>query len=181
MEIGGLRVGEKPVDGHLPRRGHAHQVDRFTERAFKHRLPEEPDHPLRLADRREPGLRRLRVGGISAAKSGQPQHAQPEGNFLAEREVPHAEEQGGQMERRRQQARRRAGGPFAVGTDKPERAVVPQGVGQPRLPAEIEKVRTTAHGHVLAGIDESAGNRILERRGPPAGPPPRLEHGHPQA
>jgi hypothetical protein len=59
--------------------------------------------------------------------------------------------------------------------DEPERAVAAQGVGQTRLVAEIEEVRAAAHRHVLAGIDEAAGDGILERGGAAPGAAAGLE------
>ena len=108
----------------------------------------------------------------------QPQHPQTKRDFLAKAEVPHAQEQRSQVQWRREHARRRAGGSIPIRTDKGERAVTAEGVGQASQPAEIEKIRAAAHRHVLAGIDEAARHRILKRSGPSAGAASGLQHGH---
>jgi hypothetical protein len=73
------------------------------------------------------------------------------------------------VHRRREHARGRTDGPITVGTDEPERAVAAKGVREAGLPAEIEEIRAASHRDVLAGIDETTGNGILERSSPTTG------------
>ena len=187
-EVGRLRVGEKPVDGHLPRRPHRHEVDRLPEGAFDHRLPEEPHDIFRLADAPQPvgrghlggGSARFSCSGLARVEPGEPEHADRERRPLAQGEVPHADKQRHEMQGGRQPAGRCAGGPAAIGTDEDERAVASQSVAEARPPAEIEKVRAAAHRDMLAGIDEPAVG-VGERRGAAAAPPPGLEQHDPAA
>jgi hypothetical protein len=89
--------------------------------------------------------------------------------------MPHAEEQGSEVERRRQKPRRRAAAAVPIGTYEPERPVAAQGIVEAGPAAEVEKVGAAAHGHVLASIDEPAAHRILIRGRAAATPPPRFE------
>ena len=92
---------EKPVDHDLADGAHAHQIDRFTKRAFHDRLPEQVDHPLRLAGGSEPFQGRGGVRSILGPQPRYPKHAAGEGELLTHREVPHPEEQRSEVERRR--------------------------------------------------------------------------------
>ena len=179
MEIGGLRVGEKPIDGHLPCRRHADQIDRFAEGTFQDRLPEEPHDPLRLADPLEP--RRRGVVERRAASAGEAEHSEAEPGTLPPGEVPHPEQERSEVERRRQVRPWGACRAIPLRRDEPQRPVVPQAPGKPRPTGEIEEVRAAPHGDMLTGVDEPATDGIIERGGASPDPPPRLEHRHPTA
>ena len=176
IQISRLAVRQESVSHHLSGGWHADQIERFAERAFEHRLPEQFHDPARLPDRRQPCAGRRARRLIGEATPRQPQHAGRERDLLHDREVTHGGEQGGQMQRSRQDPRGRARCPRAVGADEPQRPVAPQRLGDPGLVAEIEEIGTAAHRHVLTGIDEPPPDGILERRGPPSAPAPRLQH-----
>ena len=173
---------EKGIDRHLPRRRGAHEVDRFPQRAFQHRLPKEPDHPIGLTDRFEPReCRAVRRACLAAGRPAIPrqlQHAQAERQLLTKRKVTHAQEQRREMQWRRKQSRGRALGAISVGADEPQRAVAAKGISQTGLPAEIEEVGAAAHRHVLAGIDQATRHRVLERGGSATSAAAGLQNGH---
>ena len=85
------------------------------------------------------------------------------------------------MERRRQKTAGRAGGPVPAGADEEKRAVAAEPIGQTCAAAEVEEVGAAAHRHVLAGVNESSGDRILERGSPAPAPSAGLEERHPHA
>ena len=157
-----LMVRQKTIHGHFAGGRHAHQIDRFAQRAFQHRLPEESDHALRLADRFQPRPAGLRHRGVGIPQPGQPQHAPAQLRLLAPRKVLHALQQRCQMQGCRQPGRGGAVGTGAIGADEPERAVAAEAIGQPCATAEVEKVGATSHRHMLAGVDQPRSLWVVE-------------------
>jgi hypothetical protein len=91
--------------------------------------------------------------------------------------MPHAEQERREVKRGRKETRRRAGGPAVVGIDEPERAVTAKCISEIGSLAEVQKIRTAAHGDMLAGINEATRDRVLERCHTPASLPTCLEQG----